>query len=367
MNNIEFERLENDLVDLINYIVFMDMFVPEFTRKKTREYNNHIQSLINLASIYTDQNIQSIFSTIFTETHILYASYSNIVLHSTDCFKIGSQTYPIINLFNINEKPYLFINLIRISHLFEKIPFFPLDLPLHSSIGLGEMAGTFSIQERNLLEDLFYYYALTERFMQTYPPIIETLPEGSIADYNLRQEIELKLANILTYHRNCLQTGFLFIETFVNSIGYNYYLRNSNVLSNGEKRKLQGKKICVGKSNHFRFPSLKEKMIYCLEIIGKISNPRILLQQDPFRFFLKKLRKIRNESIHVNPAKNLIHRTIYEVRDSIERYVECYLDVAHKFWRLCYPMRPSPDYLLSLDKKRIMEFTLKRIELVGNL
>jgi hypothetical protein len=113
---------------------------------------------------------------------------------------------------------------------------FPKYLPYHAKVGIAGHANRINIEEEFLLRDAFYMLCMAEKVYQDmYKEYykykeskrdIETYKEhNKFTDYN---------QSVATYSRLGIISFYSFAEAFVNSIGYDFYLRNKINLSANE-------------------------------------------------------------------------------------------------------------------------------------
>lgn len=121
---------------------------------------------------------------------------------------------------------------------------FPEDLPFHARIGIGHHAGFGSVEEEFLLRDAFFMLALSEESYENMHTYAKYWKESNKHD---DPELVNKIfgtanQNVATYARLSILSFFSFVEAFVNSVGYDFSLRNKDVLDPEEIEILHGTK-----------------------------------------------------------------------------------------------------------------------------
>ncbi len=240
---------------------------------------------------------------------------------------------------------------------------FPEDLPFHAKIGLGHHAGMGNIEEDFLLRDAFYLLILSEKAyenMHYYADYWEKSNEPD--DPQLINEV-LGVANqdVATYSRLCVLSYFSFVEVFVNSVGYDYCLKNQDKLNAKDIEILQGKK-------QGRYISLEYKIEkFPLITRPDKQSPLILSDskqiQEPFKKFIYEVKLLRDSSVHYSPKKESIWRKPDEWLNKAKTTSKLCLDVARKFWKACYPNRKEPQYLYGLDYDKQVDIAKNRFKL----
>jgi hypothetical protein len=167
------------------------------------------------------------------------------------------------------------------------------------------------------------------------------------------------------YSRLCILVFFSFVEVFVNSVGYDFSLRNRNILSS------KNIEILCGKKNG-RYLSLEYKIEKFPSIIRPDGKSPIVLSdpkqvREPFITFIKEIKEIRDASLHYSPQKQAIWRKPDDWLDKAKSTSKLCLEVSLAFWRTCYPNRKGPEYLNGLDYAEHLDVARKRIVLQDRL
>jgi hypothetical protein len=237
----------------------------------------------------------------------------------------------------------------------------PNDLPWHTRIGVGHHAGRFSVEERFLLHDAFFMLASAEETFTNMNEIAGKMDKlgKEKAAVNL-DKIYLANSNVAAYSRLCIISFFSFIEAFVNSVGYDFYLQNLSALSSGENEILQGKK-----KGHL--VSLEYKIEKYPSIIRPDKKSPLVLSDDsqikePFKSFVQQIKRIRDSSVHFAPPKEAIWRKPFDWLENARSASKLCTEVAKDFWKACYPDRNPPKYLENLDYTQLIESANGRLK-----
>jgi hypothetical protein len=142
---------------------------------------------------------------------------------------------------------------------------------------------------------------------------------------------------------------YSFVECFINSVGFDFYLRNQIRLNEKEKEILQGE-------NNGRYLSLEYKMEKFHQIIRDDKKQVFCLSdakqiKEPFLTFFDECKGIRDAAMHYSPNKDAIWLKPTDWAERAEKYSQTVIQVAQIFWNACYPLRNYPFYLRNLDYK----------------
>jgi len=123
----------------------------------------------------------------------------------------------------------------------------PKDLPYQTKIGLGHHAGYASTEDEFLLRDSFYTFLKAEETYENLLKLRDSLKDKkdvieSNFDKDSYDKLNLLKFNVSAYSRLSIISFYSFIECFVNTIGFDFYYRNKDNLSEQESEILKGKK-----------------------------------------------------------------------------------------------------------------------------
>jgi hypothetical protein len=225
--------------------------------------------------------------------------------------------------------------------------------PYQAKIGIGHHAGKYSLEESTLLSDGFYFLAsakdLLAGLLRLKLEARNNESNGYVNEDFYQKSLKVNL-NTCSLSRNAIVNLYSFVECFVNSVGYDYFLRNKDVLSLPEQHTLKGHTKNGG------FISLEYKLEKFPLIINRKSKQIIHVldiaqRKAPFSQFLDECKEIRDAAMHYSPLKHSIWRKPVEWVDKAELYSKLAVEVARVFWLACYPHESFPRYLLDLDYK----------------
>jgi len=227
----------------------------------------------------------------------------------------------------------------------------------HFKVGLVVHKGRGEIEEHFLLKDSFtclikaqnrlnilenYGQAQKERFKKSGKNRFDKETLGSINA--IKYEVSF-------YSRMTIISFFSFLESFINSIGFDYYYRNKGKLTDEDKEILQG-------SKKGRFLNLKYKIEKFQKIIRSDNIAKIVLSDDyqinePFKTLFKDYEELRNASVHFSPKKSRIWLKPHDWIDRAEEFSKLVIKAALEIWRSCRETKKGPDYLGRLEYERL--------------
>ncbi len=224
--------------------------------------------------------------------------------------------------------------------------------PYQARIGIGRHAGRFALEESFLLTDGFYLLVSSEKAWSLLNSFGKEISKNIENNY-ITDEFYIKTSsvnhNVCMLARNSIVNLYSFIECFINSIGYDYFLRNENDLSISQQETLKGKKG--------GFLSLEHKLEKFPLIISPKSKQSIFAidvkqRRHPFIKFLDEYKELRDASMHYSPLKSDILRKPGDWVKKAKLHSEIVVEVARLFWRACYPQADFPSYLKKLDYQK---------------
>lgn len=198
-----------------------------------------------------------------------------------------------------------------------------------------------------LLDDGFFFLAKAEKEMKLLESLIPEMnrrKEDGYVDQDFYFEaLNVKL-NTCSYARNSIVNLYSFVECFVNSVGYDHYLRNMDTLELKEQETLQEKKG----GGYLALEHKMEKFHQLIRIDRKqkfsVTDPKQL--KEPFLTFFEECKEIRDAAMHYSPNKKAIWLKPNDWTDKAKKYSEITIQVAQNFWKSCYPNRDFPFYLV---------------------
>lgn len=224
--------------------------------------------------------------------------------------------------------------------------------PYQSRIGIGYHSGNFALEETFLLNDGFYFLVSAEkgwRYLESLKGEATSSEKDGYVSVEFYDRASAVNYNVCSLARNCIVNLYSFIECFVNSVGYDYYLRNEDNLPTDQQDILKGKKG--------GFLSLE----YKLEKFPLIINPKgkqsiftldAKQRRKPFIAFLSECKEVRDSAMHYSPLKESIWRRPHDWTKKAKGYSELVVEVAQIFWKACYSQQPLPAYLKALNYQK---------------
>jgi len=237
----------------------------------------------------------------------------------------------------------------------------PFALPAHARVGLGHHSGYISVEEGQLLKDMFVLLELARGASRRMSGLSNTIAEPTSIDeaHATHRRLTAVNMNLATYSRLGVVSAAAFVETFVNSVGATEASAPGRSREDGE---------ILNGSKKGRFLGLEFKLEHFPAIIRDDRKAPIVLSdekqlREPFRRFLSETKGIRDASVHFAPSKASILCTPMEWLDRVEHAVNDALAVAKEFWKACYPARGFPEYLDHLDGDRLTQDAIERLSL----
>jgi hypothetical protein len=135
-----------------------------------------------------------------------------------------------------------------------------------------------------------------------------------------------------------------FIESFINSVGYDAYL-NGIGKTNEEELHLKG----IEKLNKKGFPIYPDLRNKIKNIVRVINNIEINTDSEPYKSYLEKSVELRNQYVHSSPNKPKILLGIDDWKEKCDFMInkEC-LEILTEFWKSCYPNKSFPKIIFNV-------------------
>lgn len=246
----------------------------------------------------------------------------------------------------------------------------PSDLPYHTKIGIGHHAGYANTEDEFILRDSFYVFLKAE---EAYGNLLKlrdaqdkkaNLMESNF-DKDLYDSLNLLKFNISTHSRLAIVSFYSFLESFVNSVGFDFCLRNKSNLTDRKSEILKGKK-------KGRYLQLEYKLEKFPTIIRQDRKQVIFIKderqvKEPFRTLFRDYKNLRDSSVHYSPLKETISHSPIDWITKVREFKELAMKAAQLFWEACYPNRQGPEYLGRLAQKIQFELAEKRLEIEKNM
>jgi hypothetical protein len=240
----------------------------------------------------------------------------------------------------------------------------PSDLPYHTKIGLGHHAGYANTEDEFLLRDSFYVFLKAEEAYENLLKLRDALDKKadlieSNFDKTLYDRLNLLKFNVSTHSRLTIVSFYSFLESFVNSVGFDFYHRNKTNLTERESEILRGKK-------RDRYLQLEYKLEKFPTIIRQDRAQVIFIKdrnqaKEPFRTLFRDYKNLRDSSVHYSPLKEKISHSPIDWITKAREFKDLAMKAAQVFWGACYPDRQDPEYLGRLDQKIQLKLAGKRL------
>ncbi len=135
-----------------------------------------------------------------------------------------------------------------------------------------------------------------------------------------------------------------FIESFINSVGFDAYL-NGVAKTHQDELHLKGIEK-LNKKGFPVFPNLRDKI---KNIARVISNVEINTDCEPYQSYLEKSVELRNQYVHSSPNKPKLILGIDDWKEKCDLMInnDC-LDILTEFWKSCYPSKPFPKIIFNV-------------------
>jgi hypothetical protein len=243
--------------------------------------------------------------------------------------------------------------------------------PYHFKVGLAIHKGRGEIEEHFLLKDSFTCLVkaknrinILNRFGEFKKHRFKDENKTSFDKETLDSLNNIKY-EVSFYSRMTVVSFFSFLESFINSIGFDFYYRNKNFLDSDTTEILQG-------SKKGRFLNLKYKIEKFQKIVRSDKSSKIILSdekqiKDPFKTLFWEYEELRNASIHFSPNKTKIWLKPHDWIEKAEVFSKLTLEAALEIWKVCHETNKGPDYLGRLDYDKLFETALNHGEKVNEI
>ncbi|MCD4656691.1 MAG: hypothetical protein K8S87_04015 [Planctomycetes bacterium] len=213
--------------------------------------------------------------------------------------------------------------------------------PLHTKILISKNPQT-RIEDSDLLGESFFLLVKAENELKKHK-IVKQKEKNQL----IRRYLSLLNSNISLYSKLSCVNFCATVESFVNSIGYDYFMRNKQNIEESDVMftKLQGYKL----SSNGRpiYLSLINKMKYFVKVLTN-NNVEINDSIEPFKTFSGHT-EIRDSSVHYSPIKEEIFKLPVDWVTKANDVAKSSIEVCKRIWELCYPTKTQPDYMHQFD------------------
>jgi hypothetical protein len=363
----DFNEKVNETFDLAVYLQMMGAFMPG---TDFREIKNIVISTYDFLKDSPEDVVRerlpelrktlTKMSELFIKRFPLKKDISTIAKTWNDLFKNGNEVFSYGITYGWLEE------LMDLSNykLYEYVPY-------QFRIGLVAHKGHFGIEEEFLLKDSFNalvkaekYYGILLQFGNVQKSKLENAGHKEFDTETYKQITDLKY-EVAAFSRLSVISFYVFIESFVNSVGYSFLQRHKSTLPEDEKEILQGVK-------KGRYLQLKSKIERFQKVIRSDKQAIIITSDDgqikePFETFFNDYENLRNSSVHYSPLKDQIWLRPNEWLDKAKHFSELSMNVALQFWRACYPNLHEPEYLGKLDYSFHNQLAIERYNRVEQI
>lgn len=245
----------------------------------------------------------------------------------------------------------------------EKSEIYPSGLPDHARVGFINHSSTHMVEELILLEDSFIFFSEALTYFDMYEKMMEEMVQ-SISDNDKKRFYELMTSikkNVILKCKRGVTSFYSFLESFVNSVGYDFAQNKSNALDEKQIAILEGYKD----SKRRNYLSLNDKIMKFSRIISGALHPPIDLNSknapDYSKFFFTTLTEIRNSLMHYSPNKVPIAYKFDKWVNILVSTAQATLELSKDFWKASFPNRKYPEYLLDLDIEFLYNSSVKEL------
>ena len=243
--------------------------------------------------------------------------------------------------------------------------------PYHFKIGLVIHKGRGEIEENFLLQDSFTCLVkarkrliLLDDFGKSQKEKFKSKGESKF-DKETLDSLNILKYEVSFYSRLTIISFFSFLESFINSIGFDYFYRNKDSLNDKEAEILKG-------SKNGRFLNLKYKIEKYQKILRTDKIAKIVLSVDnqllePFKSLFENYEELRNASVHFSPLKSRIWLKPHDWYCSAENFSKLVIDAAVQIWKSCHETDKGPDYLGRLEYDRLYKMAELREKEISNI
>jgi len=135
-----------------------------------------------------------------------------------------------------------------------------------------------------------------------------------------------------------------FVESFVNSVGFDAYLAGF-AKTYEEELHLKGIQKENPKNGHRTYSDFKQRLKNFARIIG---DEAINVAVEPYKSYIENSIELRNQYIHSNPTKSKISLGLEGWKKKCDIFIdhECF-DLLNSFWETCYPKKVFPKVIFN--------------------
>lgn len=162
--------------------------------------------------------------------------------------------------------------------------------------------------------------------------------------YELRR-IQPKEEVMFRNFREAYINIIFFVESFINSVGYDAYLAGQAKTIDDEIQ-LKGIQSINPKNGFKRYSNLRQR----IENISRIINATAIdVETDPYKSYLENSVELRNQYVHSSPEKGKILLGVEDWKNKCDKMInnEC-MGFLNSFWKDCYPTKTFPKVIFNI-------------------
>lgn len=241
--------------------------------------------------------------------------------------------------------------------------------PYHFKLGLVIHKGRGEIEENFLLQDAFTCLVKAEKYLV----LLDSF--GNARKQKIRMEGKNKFDKeaidhlttikyeVSFYSRLTIISFYSFLECFVNSIGFDHYYRNRDILDQNDAEELQGTK-------KGRYLNLKYKIEKFQKIIRKDKTAKKIVSDDqqakePFKSLFTSYEELRNSAVHFSPTKTRIWLKPHDWVNKAQEFARLVIEASLEIWNTCHETNKGPDYLGRLEFDRLYKIAQSRETMIN--
>jgi len=152
------------------------------------------------------------------------------------------------------------------------------------------------------------------------------------------KRIQSKEEMMFRSFREAFINFIFFVESFINSVGYDAYLKGKGA-DESERNKLKGIKSI--KANGFKsYLSIRGKI---KEYSRILSGTELDTENEIFENYINECVELRNQYVHSSPEKGSLKISLEEWKEKCDLMIDkqCF-EVLNTFWKGCYPDKQFP-------------------------
>lgn len=367
MREIKLQNKVNELIDCVVYLQIMGSFVPTAAFRQIKDIVTYTNDFIENSSEEEVKNklpelraLVNKMTSPFLTKFPLKKEMRAVTTEFNEFFKAGNENYSYGLEFGWLDAQMDLHNLD-----------IHADTPYHFKIGFSAHKGNGSIEEDFLLKNACntltkanYYQELLIDYGNKLKDIEEKKDRKEFAQELYHRIADIKF-EVAAYSRLTIISFCAFVESFVNSVGYSYLMKNIDSLDETEKILLTGFK--KGK-----LLQLKSKIEKFQALIRPDKKIKVIISDDEeisenFRHFFEYYEQLKNSSMHYSPIKERIWMKPQDWVDKASEFSKLSMKVALEFWKACYPNSDGPGYLGKLDYNLHLDKAKSRAERIQQI